>query len=118
MTIDASIRRMVENDDIRAKLREMAQRGVDLQRLYTSRPADVHKLARWAAACVRNFNFSPEWLALGDLPDAAVSRIELMGILHGMALEESAAAIERERIRVTNRPRRIRTVGYKSCTAS
>lgn len=116
LRIDESVRRMVDNDHIRADLREMCERGVHLQRRYTSRPANVHKLTRWATDCVRNFNFSPQWLALGDEPGAAVSRLELMTILHRIALEEALAAVERERIRVANSPRRIRTIGYRNHT--
>ena len=118
MTIDESIRRMVDNPQIRDKLREMAQRGIDLQRSITARPANIFKLAKWAADCVRNFNFAPSWLAIGDEPGAAVSRAELMGILYGIALEEAVAAVERERVRVASSPQRIRTVGYRNRTAS
>jgi hypothetical protein len=111
MRIDESIRAMVDNSHIRDRLREMAQRGVDLQRSITARPANIFKLAKWAAECVKNFNFAPAWLAIGDEPGAAVSRTELMDILHGMALEESVAAVERERIRVANSPQRFSTIG-------
>jgi hypothetical protein len=93
MTIDESISRTIDNAHIRAGLRELAERGVDFQRSRTSRPADISKLAKWAAEVVCKSNFAPDWLALGDSPGAALSRTDLMGILHRIAIEEATAAI-------------------------
>jgi hypothetical protein len=104
-TIDDSVRRHVDNDRIRAQCRELAQRGVDLQRSVTSRPADVYRLATWAADVVRRSNFSARWLSIGDEPGAALSRAEIVAILDRIALEEAVAAVERERARRVARGR-------------
>jgi hypothetical protein len=90
--------------------------GVDLQRSITSRPANVYRLAKWAADCACRSNFSPAWLATGDEPDAPVSRAEIMAILDRIALEETCAAIERERLADSSRP--TRTFGYRNHTPS